>query len=259
MELGIKNRTALVCASTQGLGYACAEALAREGVVVFINGRDPQKLALAVEKLRSATGGEVKGIAADVTTADGRASLLQGCPQPDILVNNNAGPSPGAFLEFDQARWMTALEANMVAPLQLVRAVIPSMQQRQFGRIINITSAMVTTPRPHMTLSSGARAGLTAVMKGLSIELARYNVTINNLLPERFDTARQEQMARVAMSRDNIDYEEARRRQVESICAQRLGEPREFGAMCAFLSSDLAGYVSGQNIHLDGGSYPALI
>ncbi|MFP3848012.1 SDR family oxidoreductase [Pseudomonas sp. W5-36] len=259
MELGIRNKVALVCASTQGLGYACAEALSLEGVEVFINGRDLQRLQAAVERLRASTGGKVSGIAADVTTTEGRRVLLDSCPHPDILVNNNAGPAPGAFLDFDEERWMAVLEANMVAPLQLSRAVIPSMQQRKFGRIINITSAMVTTPRPHMTLSAGARAGLTAAMKGLSIELARYNVTINNMLPERFDTARQEQMARVAMSRDNIDYDEARRRQVESISARRLGEPREFGAMCAFLCSNLAGYVSGQNIHLDGGSYPALI
>jgi len=133
------------------------------------------------------------------------------------------------------------------------------MRERRFGRIINITSAMVTTPRPHMTLSSGSRAGLTAVMKGLSIEVARDNITINNLLPERFDTARQEQMAQVAMKRDEIDYVEARRRQVESIAARRLGDPKEFGATCAFLCSDLAGFMSGQNIHLDGGSYPGLI
>ncbi len=259
MNLGIAGRTALVCASTQGLGLACAEALAREGVVVFINGRQLPKLESSVAILRSQTGGEIHGIAADVTTEEGRAALLDRCPRPDILVNNNAGPSPGSFLDYDRGNWLAALEANMVAPLQLVRAVLPMMRERRFGRIINITSAMVTTPRPHMTLSSGARAGLTAAMKGLSFDVARDNVTINNLLPERFDTVRQEQMARVAMERDAIDYDEARRRQVESIAARRLGQPHEFGAMCAFLCSDLAGFVSGQNVHLDGGSYPALI
>lgn len=259
MDLGIAGRTALVCASTQGLGRACAEALAREGVRVFVNGRDQERLDATVADLRASLGVEVQGVAADVTTEQGRDALLAACPQPDILVNNNAGPSPAAFQQLERDAWLAALEANMVAPLQLVRAVLPGMRERRFGRIVNVTSAMVTTPRPHMTLSSGARAGLTAAMKGLSLEVARDNVTINNLLPERFDTARQEQMARVAMARDSISYEEARRRQVESIAARRLGQPREFGAMCAFLCSDLAGFVSGQNVHLDGGSYPALI
>ena len=147
----------------------------------------------------------------------------------------------------------------MVAPLMLIRALLPAMKERRFGRIINITSAMVTTPRPHMVLSAGARAGLTAAMKGLSIEMAPYNVTINNLLPERFDTDRQHKMAEAAMQRENISYEEARARQVQSIAAKRLGDPKEFGVTCAFLCSAFAGYISGQNIHLDGGSYPALI
>lgn len=259
MNLGIHGRTALICASTQGLGLACAEALVEEGVNVFINGRDAERLAAAQTMLRSKGGGAVQGVVADVTTREGRSALLAACPAPDILINNNAGPAPGSFFDLDIDVWLAALEANMVTPLQLARAVLPAMQKQRFGRIINITSAMVTTPRPHMTLSAGARGGLTAAMKGLSIAVVRDNVTINNLLPERFDTARQEQMARAAMERDNIDYCEARRRQVESIAARRLGDPREFGATCAFLCSDLAGFMSGQNIHLDGGSYPGLI
>ena len=258
MDLGIAGRKALICASSRGLGRACAEALAREGVIIYVNGRDEDRLAQTVSDLRQ-NGFDAHGICADVTTGIGRDALLAHCPDPDILVNNNAGPSPGAFLSFDRATWLSALEANMVAPIELVRAVLPTMRERQFGRIINITSAMVTTPRPHMTLSAGARAGLTAVMKGLSLEVARDNVTINNLLPERFDTARQEQMAQVAMQREGIDYEEARRRQVESIAARRLGNPEEFGAMCTFLASSLAGFISGQNVHFFGGSYPALI
>jgi 3-oxoacyl-[acyl-carrier protein] reductase len=185
--------------------------------------------------------------------------LLAACPAPDILVNNNAGPSPGDFADIERDRWLAVIEANMIAPLMLIRAVLPAMRLRRFGRIVNITSAMVTTPRPHMTLSSGARGGLTAAMKGLSLEVARDNVTINNLLPERFDTDRQHQMAKAAMARESISYEEARTRQIESIAARRLGDPREFGATCAFLCSGLAGFMSGQNIHLDGGSYPALI
>ena len=258
MELGIEGRKALVCASTRGLGLACAEALLAEGVTVYVNGRDPGRLDKVLASL-SRAGGNVYGIAADVTTPEGREALLGACSDPDILVNNNSGPSPGQFQSFDRNTWEKAVAANMIAPIELVQAVLPTMRERRFGRIVNITSAMVTTPRPHMTLSSGARAGLTAVMKGLSFEVARDNVTINNLLPERFDTQRQEQMAQVSMKRDGIDYAEARRRQVESIAARRLGQPHEFGAMCAFLCSSLAGFVSGQNIHMDGGSYPALI
>lgn len=259
MDLGISGRTALVCASTQGLGFACAKALAGEGVRVFINGRDRAKLDSAAEALRQATGAEVGSIVADVTTTDGKQALLDVCPTPDILVNNNAGPVPTNFDDIDRAAWLAAIEANMIAPIALVQAILPSMRANLFGRVVNITSAMVTTPRPHMTLSAGARAGLTAVMKGLSIAVAPENVTINNLLPERIDTLRQHQMAEAAVKREGITYEQAREKQVLSIAARRLGRPEEFGAVCAFLCSDLAGFVSGMNIHVDGGSYPALI
>jgi 3-oxoacyl-[acyl-carrier protein] reductase len=259
MNLGIEGRTAIVCASSQGLGLACAQALAQEGVHVLINGRDQAKVDKTAAALREVARGDVIAIAADVTTTDGQAKLIAACPAPDILVNNNAGPAPGNFADIERDRWLKAIEANMIAPLMLIRAVLPAMKQRRFGRIVNITSAMVTTPRPHMTVSSGARAGLTAAIKGLSFEVAPYNVTINNLLPERFDTDRQHQMAKAAMARENISYEEARARQIEAIAAKRLGDPREFGATCAFLCSTLAGFMSGQNLHLDGGSYPALI
>jgi 3-oxoacyl-[acyl-carrier protein] reductase len=259
MNLWIEGRTAIVCASSQGLGLACARALAQEGVHVLINGREQAKLDKSAAALREVARGDVIAIAADVTTTDGQAKLLAACPSPDILINNNSGPSPGNFADIERDRWLEAIEANMIAPMMLIRAVLPAMRQRRFGRIVNITSAMVTTPRPHMTVSSGARAGLTAAMKGLSLEVARDNVTINNLLPERFDTDRQHQMAKAAMARENISYEEARARQIESIAARRLGDPREFGATCAFLCSTFAGFMSGQNFHLDGGSYPALI
>jgi len=259
VDLGIQGRVALVCASSRGLGRACAEALAREGVDVVINGRNRTLVEQAAADLRQTSPACVLAVVGDVTTDEGRAALLAAAPAPDILINNNAGPSPIAFGEITGEMWMEAVAANMIAPLLLTRAVLPGMVERRFGRIINITSAMVTTPRPHMTLSAAARAGLTAAQKGLSFEVAKSNVTINNLLPERFDTARQEQMAREAMRREDIGYDEARRRQVQSIAARRLGRPEEFGAMCAFLCSAHAGYVSGQNIHLDGGSYPALI
>jgi 3-oxoacyl-[acyl-carrier protein] reductase len=259
MDLGIKGRRALLCASSRGLGFACAEALAQEGVEVVINGRDAERLAAAAREIAESTGARVATVCADVTTDAGREALLAACPDPDILLNNNNGPAPRNFANISADDWRRALDANMLAPLMLIHAVLPTMKERRFGRIVNITSAMVTTPRPHMTLSSGARAGLTAALKGLSLDVTRYNVTINNLLPERFDTARQHQMAQAAMARENISYEEARARQVESIAAKRLGDPREFGATCAFLCSAFGGYISGQNVHLDGGSYPALV
>ena len=259
MDLGISGRTALICASSRGLGFACAQALAREGVHVVINGRHAERLAEAAQELRANTSVNVTQVCADVTTPEGRAALLAAAPDPDILVNNNAGPEPKDFAKIEDGDWAIALEANMVSPLLLAQRVIPGMVARKFGRIINITSAMVTTPRPHMSLSSGSRAGLTAVMKGLSLDLAKHNVTINNLLPERIDTDRQHQMAQDMMKRFSITYEEARRRQVDSIAARRLGRPEEFGATCAFLCSAHAGFMSGQNIHLDGGSYPSLV
>jgi 3-oxoacyl-[acyl-carrier protein] reductase len=259
MDLGLSGRSAIVCASTQGLGLACARALATEGVDVVLNGRDPDKTARVASELGREIGRVVRYVAADVTTDEGREALLAECPTPDILVNNNAGPAPGKFADYGREQWRNVLDANMIAPLLLVRAVLPAMRERRFGRIINIVSAMVTTPRPHMTLSAGARAGLVAALKGVALEVARDNVTIHNLLPERFDTERQIYMAKQAAVREAISYDEARAKQVESIAARRLGLPAEFGAVCAFLCSDHAGYMSGQNVHLDGGSYPALV
>ncbi|MDB5583086.1 MAG: 3-oxoacyl-ACP reductase [Bradyrhizobium sp.] len=259
MDLGLNGKTAIVCASTRGLGRACAEALLAEGVRVVINGRHAERTEAVAHEFGGRWPGRVIGVTGDVTTTDGRSALLDACPDPDILVNNNAGPEPGAFSSFDEAIWLDALNANMVAPLMLVRAVLPAMRKRQFGRIVNITSAMVTTPRPLMALSSGARAGLTAALKGLLLEVARENVTFNNLLPERFDTDRQAKMAKAAMERDGVSWDEARARQTRTIPARRLGEPAEFGATCAFVCSVQASYMTGMNIRLDGGSYPALL
>lgn len=259
MDLGIAGKRAIVCASSRGLGRACAEALAAEGVELVVNGRDPERLEATAVELREAHGVAVTAVAGDVTTTAGREALLAAEADADILVTNNAGPSPGQFLGFEHEDWIDALEGNMVAQLMMIRALLPGMRERRFGRIVNVTSAMVTTPRATMTLSSGARAGLTAAVKGLSFEVAPDNVTINNLLPERFDTDRQLFMAQRVMDAEGVSYEEARRRQEESIAAKRLGRPSEFGAMCAFLCSVHAGFVSGNNIHLDGGSYPALI
>ena len=259
MNLGIEGRTAIICGSSQGLGLACAEALSAEGVDVILNGRDAAKLDKAAAGLRTHARGKVTAVAADIATNEGRERLIAAAPRCDILINNNGGPKPGNFADVDHDTWMKVIEANMIAPMMLTRSVLPGMKERRFGRIINITSAMVTTPRPHMAPSAGARAGLTGAMKALALEVARFNITINNMLPERFDTDRQHQMAKAAMARDSISYEEARARQIKSIAAQRLGDPKEFGATCAFLCSAFAGFMSGQNIHLDGGSYPALI
>jgi 3-oxoacyl-[acyl-carrier protein] reductase len=259
MNLNIAGRRAIVCASSRGLGRACAEALSAEGVHVVLNGRDPDRLEQAAAEIERATGSPVTPMVGDVTTAEGREALLAACPEPDILINNGPGPPPGSFSSFEREDWMRALESNMVAPLLLIRAVVDGMRKRQFGRIVNITSAMVTTPRSPMGLSSGPRAGLTAVVKALSLDVARDGVTINNLLPERLDTDRQEFMAKRAMERDGISYEEARARIVSSVAAGRLGRPEELGATCAFVCSVHAGFMSGMNIHLDGGSYPALV
>ena len=259
MELGIRGRTAIVCGSSKGLGRACAIALAREGVDVVINGRSAEAVETTVAEINAMGGGKATGVVADATTAEGRAALLAACPAPDILINNSGGPNPKMFAATTHEEWRDAVERNMLSPLFLTQAVLPAMIERRFGRIINITSAMVTTPRPHMTMSSAPRAGLTAAMKGISLDVARFNVTIHNMLPERLDTDRQHFMAQTASKRENITYEEARRKQVESIAAGRLGDPAEFGATCCFLCSDLAGFMSGQNIHLDGGSYPALV
>ena len=258
MDLGIKGRKALVCASSRGLGRACAVALANEGVQVFINGREQARLAQTLEEFREA-GLQATAVTADVTTEAGRSALLGACPEADILINNNAGPSPRRFVELGHEDWLAGLEANMLAPLMLMRGLLPGMRKRRFGRIINITSAMVKLPHPTMALSSGARAGLTAVMKGQSVDCVRDNVTINNLLPFIIDTDRQRWLAQRRVEQERITFEQARADQIKTVAAKRMGDPREFGAICAFLCSAHAGYISGQSIHVDGGSYPALI
>lgn len=259
MDLGIAGRKALVCASSKGLGRACAEELAREGCVVTINGRDQGRLNEAAGGIRARTGATVRYLVADLNTHEGRETLIGACGDMDILVNNNAGPPPGRLEDWDHKAWLAALEANMLAPILLIRALAPGMRARKFGRIVNITSAMVKSPRPAMALSTAARAGLTAFCKSLSLEVAADNVVINNLLPERFDTDRQKQMAERLMAQKGITMEAARAEIVGTIAAKRLGEPQEFGAACAFLCSDKAGFISGQNLQLDGGSYPGLI
>lgn len=259
MDLGIRGRKAIVCASSQGLGYACALALAQEGCEVFINGRDADKLVRAERALREATGAVVTAVRADINTDAGRTALLAACPQPDILVNNNAGPPPGQLADWDHAAWMGALESNLLAAALLMRQILPGMRARRFGRVVNITSAMVKTPREAMGLSTAARAALTALSKALASEAIVDNVTINNLLPERFDTPRQEFMAQRLMREHGMDRETARRQIADSLPAKRLGQPPEFGAACAFLCASNSGFMTGQNLQLDGGAYSGLV
>jgi 3-oxoacyl-[acyl-carrier protein] reductase len=259
VDLGIRGRRAIVCASSRGLGRACAESLAREGVHVALNGRDGEALAGAASAIREAHGVEVLTVEGDIGDAATREALLAACPAPDILVNNNGGPAPGRFQDWDRDAWIGALDANMLAPLLMIRSVLDGMVERRFGRIVNVTSAMVKTPLLPMGLSTGARTGLTSVAKALSRQVASANVTINNVLPERFDTARQRAMAELRAKLGGVSLERAYEEMRGSIAAGRLGRPQELGDACAFLCSDQAGFISGQNLQLDGGSYGGLI
>jgi len=259
MDLGLAGKSAIVCASSRGLGFACATSLAREGATVVINGRDEARLRVAGDAIRRTTGSTVVEVVADVSTSSGRHALLGACPTPDVLVTNNGGPPPIAFADSTERHWREALEANLLAPVFLIQAVLPGMRARRFGRIVNVTSAMVKSPHPLMGLSTAARTGLTALVKAVSKEAAVDNVTLNNLLPERFDTDRQRRMAELVMAVRQITYEEARADQAAQIAAGRLGRPEEFGDACAFLCSEQAGFISGQNLGLDGGSYAGLI
>ncbi len=259
METGIAGKKAIVCASSRGLGKACAAALAREGAAVVVNGRDAERLDATAAEIRAASGAGVVAVVADLCTEEGRARLVAACPDPDILVTNNGGPMPARFEDCDHATWLAALEQNLLAPALLIRAVIGGMRARRFGRIVNVTSAMVKAPHPMMGLSTASRSALTAVCKGLSREVARDNVTINNLLPERIDTDRQRFMAGLQAAGRGITVEQAYAEMAASIAANRLGTPEEFAAACVYLCSAQAGFVSGQNLSVDGGTYPGLL
>ncbi|MBC2666828.1 SDR family oxidoreductase [Novosphingobium flavum] len=259
MDLGIKGRKAIVCASSKGLGLACATALAREGAEVWINGRDQGRLDEAAARIKAETGAEVHTIPADIDTEEGRGTLLAACPEPDILVNNNAGPPPGKMADWSYDDWMKGIHANMLAPIFLIKAVVPGMRARKFGRIINITSAMVKSPSATMGLSTSVRTALTAFSKSVHQDTVIDNVTINNLLPERFNTDRQKFMAERMSRNEGITVDEAYQKIANTIAAKRLGDPAEFGDACAYLCSAQAGFISGQNLQLDGGSYRGLV
>jgi 3-oxoacyl-[acyl-carrier protein] reductase len=259
MDLGITGKSALLCGSSRGLGKACALALAHEGVNVTINGLDKTRLNAVAQEIRDATGVIVTAVQADQSTEDGRIKLLEACPNPDILVNNNSGPPPRDFRECSHDDYIQAIEMNMLAATMMIKGVLGHMEEQKFGRIVNITSAMVKHPFQYMGLSTAARCGLTALCKALSLQVAKNNVTINNLLPERIDTDRQIFMAEERAKAEGITYEQARADQVNSIAAKRLGLPEEFGATCAFVCSSQASFMSGQNISLDGGSNPGIL
>ena len=259
MDLGIKDRKAIVCASSKGLGKACAKSLMMEGVSVVINARGEEVLKETFEELSLINENKISMVVADLDTDEGRNKLIESCPDADILINNNSGPPPINFLETDKEDWHKALDTNMLSAIFMIKYLLPGMIDRQFGRIINITSAMVKSPHPLMSLSTSARTGLTAFSKGISKDVAKHNVTINNLLPERFDTDRQVFMTEMLMKNQNISREEARSQIASTIAANRFGQPEEFGATCAFLCSEHAGFISGQNLQLDGGSYDGLI
>lgn len=259
MDLGLNGKKAIVCASSRGLGKACAMSLAREGVDVVINGLHQERIDSAQAEIEALGAGAVSAVLADINSESGRAELIAACPDADILVNNNEGPPPGQFANWQREDFQAAIDANFMAPVFMIQALLEGMKERRFGRIVNITSAMVKSPRAPMGLSTSARSGLTAMCKGLSVEVAPYNVTINNMLPERFDTDRQKFMAQMAMKIKNISREEAIAEIHESIAAKRMGAPSEFGDACAYLCSAQAGFISGQNLQLDGGSYSGLI
>ncbi len=255
MDLGLKSRTALVCAASAGLGRASALALAREGVVVTITGRDAEKLEKTAKELRELTGATILTAAGDITTQAGREAALSVCPNPDILVNNAGGPPPGDFRDFSEADWQAALNANLLTPIALIKATVDGMIARKFGRIVNITSGSVKSPISNLALSNTARTGLTGFVAGLSRQVAKHNVTINNLLPGPFDTDRLRKTAEGAAKASGRSVEEEIAHRAAANPAGRVGEPDEFGAACAFLCSAHAGYIVGQNILLDGGAF----
>jgi 3-oxoacyl-[acyl-carrier protein] reductase len=256
MDLGIAGRKAIVCASSRGLGLACARALAQAGCEVVINGRNIDKLAAAAAELQKATGAKIIPVAADVATADGQRALFAACPQPDILVNNNAGPPFRDFRELDRQKILEGVTANMVVGIELIQKAIDSMVAKKFGRIVNITSGSVKMPLVGLDLSSGARAGLTAFLAGVARSVASANVTINFLLPGPFETERFRSNVEATVQKKKISYEEAYAERVAAVPARRIGQPDEFGAACAFLCSAQAGYITGQNLLIDGGVFP---
>ncbi len=253
MDLGIKGRRAIVCASSRGLGRACATALARNGVAVVINGIDEARVRQAAEEIRAETGVEVTPVAADATTPEGQSELLAACPDPDILVNNAGGPPFKDFREIGREDMLRGVTWNMISPIEMIQATVDAMVERRFGRIVNVTSVSVKMPITGLDLSSGARAGLTGFLAGVSRQLAANNVTINNLLPGFFNTDRFRAGVEALAVSQGQTVEESAAQRAASVPAGRIGDPAEFGDACAYLCSAQAGYVTGQNFLIDGG------
>jgi 3-oxoacyl-[acyl-carrier protein] reductase len=255
MDLGIRGRTAIVCAASKGLGRGCAEALAAEGVALVVNARGAEALEEAAAAIRGRHGVPVIAVSADITTADGRAAVLAAAPAPDILVTNAGGPPPGLWSDWSRDDFIRAIDANMLTPIALMQAVLPGMIARGWGRIVNITSGAVKSPIPALGLSNTARTGLTGFVAGTARQVAPNGVTINNLLPGIHDTDRAEALDRGVVQAEGIGMDEARARRAATIPARRYGTPAEFGAACAFLCSAHAGFIVGQNILIDGGAF----
>jgi 3-oxoacyl-[acyl-carrier protein] reductase len=257
MDFGIAGKWALVCAASKGLGKGCAAALVREGVNVVITARGADALETTATELRALGGGQVRAVAGDITTAAGRAAALAACPQVDILVNNAGGPPPGDFREWDRDAWIKALDANMLTPIELIKATVDAMATRGYGRVVNITSGAVKAPIDILGLSNGARSGLTGFVAGLArSNIAARGVTINGLLPGAFDTDRLRGTMQGAATRTGQPLDALMAKRAAAIPAQRFGTSDEFGAVCAFICSVHAGYLTGQNLLLDGGAYP---
>jgi 3-oxoacyl-[acyl-carrier protein] reductase len=259
MDLGIEGKWALVCAASKGLGRGCAQALVGEGVNVVITARGAEALEATAKDLRALNPSvQVRTVVGDIATPEGRATALAAAPQIDILVNNAGGPPPGDFRDWDRAAWLAAIDANMLAPIELMKATVDKMAERGFGRVVNITSGAVKAPIDILGLSNGARAGLTGFVAGLARQpkLASRNVTVNNLLPGPFDTDRLRKTLQGAADKAGQTVEAVAASRAKAIPAQRFGTAEEFGAICAFICSAQAGYLTGQNILLDGGSYP---
>lgn len=259
MDLHIAGRHAIVCAASKGLGRACAEALAAEGVHLVINARSREPLEQAALEISQKYDVTVTAIAGDITTREGREAVLAACRAPDILINNAGGPPPGDFRDWDEEDWHQALHNNMVAPIQLIRAVIDGMIERRFGRIVNITSGAVKAPIAELGLSNGARTGLTGFVAGLARQVAEHNVTVNNLLPGPFETDRLAATFAGAARASGKSVEELRAIRMQANPSRRFGKPAEFGAACAYLCGAQSGYIVGQNILIDGGAFPGTL
>ena len=255
MDLGIAGRKAIVCASSRGLGKACAMKLAEAGCEVVVNGRDAQRLKATAAEIAEATGAKVIPVAADVASAEGQKALFAACPAPDILVNNNAGPPFKDFRELTRQAMIDGVIANMIVAVELIQKVIGPMSERKFGRIVNITSGSVKMPLAGLDLSSGARAGLTAFLAGVARSVAPNGITINNILPGSFDTDRLRANLKLNAQKAGTSEEDAAKARMATVPARRFGQPDEFGAACAFLCSAHAGYITGQNLLIDGGVF----